>query len=59
MQVSALQGGFVGSIRLAQQAKSKHRRVFLPEQFSNQDNADAHQVSTGPEILLQVRSKAA
>ena len=57
--VSALQGGFVGSIRLAQDAQRKHRRVFLPEQFSNKNNPAVHELTTGPEIILQLASVGA
>ena len=55
--VSHEQGGFVGSISLAEeaaadplQAASRAGAVFLPRQFSNVDNTESHVVSTGPEI---------
>jgi len=33
-------------------------RVFLPCQFSNEANADAHMKTTGPEIWHQLRLQA-
>ena len=53
--VSAEQGGFQGSIRLTEEL-AKQGNVFLPCQFSNEDNAEAHELLTGPEIVRQLRS---
>lgn len=53
--VSHEQGGFVGSIELADAFKYEHRRVFLPHQFSNLANAEAHYLTTGPEIWAQLQ----
>jgi cysteine synthase A len=53
--VSRAQGGFVGSIALAEAMAAEDRRVFLPRQFENQANVEAHQSTTGPEILAQLR----
>lgn len=52
--VSHEQGGFVGSIELADAFKYECRRVFLPHQFSNLANAEAHYLTTGPEIWGQL-----
>lgn len=52
--VSAEQGGFVGSIAMADALKYEHGRVFLPHQFSNLCNAEAHYLTTGPEINAQL-----
>lgn len=54
--VSKEQGGFLGSIRLAGEyaASATERRVFLPRQFDNPANAEAHERTTGPEILSQL-----
>jgi cysteine synthase A len=52
--VSQEQGGFLGSIRMAEEFAASHRNVFLPCQFSNQANAEAHEMTTGPEIWLQL-----
>ncbi|MGD0506960.1 MAG: PLP-dependent cysteine synthase family protein [Terriglobales bacterium] len=54
--VSHEQGGFLGSIQLAEKFAASHRDVFLPCQFSNDANAEAHQTTTGPEIWLQLEA---
>lgn len=54
--VSHEQGGFVGSIELADAFKYERRRVFLPHQFSNLANAEAHYLTTGPEIWEQLQT---
>jgi cysteine synthase A len=54
--VSHEQGGFLGSIQLAEEFKASHRHVFLPRQFSNDANAEAHETTTGPEIWLQLEA---
>jgi cysteine synthase A len=53
--VSHEQGGFVGSIRLAEELAARTPGAFLPRQFSNQDNCAAHERTTGPEIWTQLR----
>lgn len=50
------QGGFLGSIEMADAFKYEHGRVFLPHQFSNLSNPEAHYLTTGPEILAQLES---
>lgn len=53
--VSKEQGGFKGSIELAEKAKREDpEHVFLPRQFDNMDNVEAHFLSTGPEIVEQL-----
>jgi cysteine synthase A len=52
--VSAEAGGFVGSIRLAEELAARTPGAFLPRQFSNQDNSEAHALTTGPEIRAQL-----
>ena len=52
--VSHSEGGFLGSIRLAQAMQVQDPHCFLPSQFSNGDNVDAHRETTGPEILFQL-----
>lgn len=54
--VSKEQGGFLGSIDMADEFKFEQRRVFLPHQFSNLANAEAHYLTTGPEIWKQLQS---
>ena len=48
------QGGFVGSIRMAQDFAARKPRVFLPAQFANEANVEAHEKTTGPEIWWQL-----
>jgi cysteine synthase A len=52
--VSKEQGGFLGSIEMAKQAASK-TGGFVSSQFSNEDNAAAHYLTTGPEIWWQLK----
>ena len=54
--VSRADGGFLGSIRLSEELAARDPRVFLPCQFSNAANVQAHVETTGPEILLQLQS---
>ncbi len=56
MPVSRAQGGFLGSIRLAEEAAARDPRTFLPRQFANAANVRAHELRTGPEIWLQLQS---
>ena len=53
--VSMEQGGFLGSIRLSEEYAASLGSSFLPRQFSNADNAEAHYSTTGPEIWWQLR----
>jgi len=53
--VSAEQGGFLGAIARADALAAATPGSFLPHQFSNQDNSGAHEATTGPEILAQLR----
>lgn len=54
VSVSAEDGGFLGSIQRAEDMAARDPRVFLPAQFSNDANPDAHETSTGREILEQL-----
>ncbi|TBR18077.1 cysteine synthase family protein [bacterium] len=47
------QGGFLGSIRMAEEYAARTPGAFLPRQFSNPDNVSAHEVTTGPELWWQ------
>ncbi len=57
--LSREEGGFLGSIRRTEQMRaasdSKENGVFLPQQFENQANVDAHRLGTAPELLAQLR----
>lgn len=48
------EGGFVGSIQMAEDLARSRNDVFLPRQFSNEDNCKAHCGTTGPEIARQM-----
>lgn len=52
--VSAAEGGFVESIHRAEELAARDRNVFLPRQFSNPDNVEAHERTTGPELWWQL-----
>jgi cysteine synthase len=52
--VSYAQGGFLGSIRMAEEFAAGCPGAFLPRQFSNEANVEAHATTTGPEILAQL-----
>jgi len=53
--VSKEEGGFLGSIENCDKlaVERKERGVFLPHQFSNDANSEAHFLSTGSEIWSQ------
>lgn len=53
--VTREQGGFLGSIRLTEMLAQESENVFLPCQFSNGANVDAHELTTGPEIWWQLQ----
>jgi cysteine synthase A len=52
--VSRADGGFLGSIRQAEALAAADPSVFLPRQFSNEANVEAHFRTTGPEIWAQL-----
>jgi cysteine synthase A len=52
--VSREQGGFLGSIDLTRARACEG--VFLPRQFENRANVEAHRLGTGREILTQLAS---
>jgi cysteine synthase A len=56
--VSKEEGGFLGSIKLAEEMAEKTDGAFLPRQFSNEDNIEAHFRTTGPEIWWQLGYRA-
>ena len=49
-------GGFLDAIRLCEEFASSRSDVFLPRQFSNPANSEAHEDTTGPEIWSQLLS---
>ncbi|MBE0647206.1 MAG: cysteine synthase family protein [Bacteroidales bacterium] len=52
--VSKEEGGFLGSIEMADQLAKSLGAAFLPHQFDNNDNVEAHYLTTGPEIWWQL-----
>lgn len=52
--VSAELGGFLGSIRMADEFAREGGGVFRPQQFDNLANVQAHYETTGPEITAQL-----
>ncbi len=55
--VSHEEGGFLGSIAKADEMAEREGNVFLPHQFSNVANCEAHEQSTGPEIWYQLKAR--
>ena len=53
-EVSKEEGGFIGSIEKANEF-SKKISGFRPHQFSNNQNSDAHYLTTGSEIQTQLK----
>ncbi len=49
-------GGFLGSIHMSEEFAGSHPNVFLPCQFSNEANTEAHETTTGPEIRMQLQT---
>ncbi len=54
--ISPEQGGFLGSIKRAEEYALCDPGAFLPRQFLNENNIDAHEQTTGPEIFDQLES---
>ncbi|HEY4761201.1 MAG TPA: cysteine synthase family protein [Thermoguttaceae bacterium] len=56
--VTPEQDGFLGCIRMTEELVQREAGVFLPRQFTNQENVEAHQMTTGPEIWAQLQSRS-
>ncbi len=54
--ISKEEGGFLGSIKLSEEL-AKEGGIFLPRQFENEFNAEAHELTTGAEIVAQLAKK--
>lgn len=52
--ISKAQGGFIEAIALAEAYAEENENVFLPRQFDNPANIEAHELTTGPEIERQL-----
>lgn len=55
--VSREEGGFLGAIRLTEAMAARDSSVFLPRQFENAANVDAHRLGTAPELLRQLGAR--
>ena len=53
IMVSQEEGGFVRSIRLCEEMAAADESIFLPRQFANGYNVEAHEQTTGREIWEQ------
>jgi cysteine synthase A len=53
--VSREEGGFVGSVAKAEEMAKTQPNVFLPRQFDNEWNSEAHYLTTAPEIWTQLK----
>lgn len=51
--ISKEEGGFLGSIKMSEELATSGG-VFLPRQFENKFNAEAHELTTGREIVAQL-----
>ncbi len=51
-------GGFLGSIKRAEELAQATEGAFLPRQFSNENNVQAHYQTTGPEIWWQMKFRS-
>jgi cysteine synthase A len=54
--ISKEEGGFLGSIALSEKMAAEDATVFLPQQFENLYNAEAHEKTTAKEIWMQLQS---
>jgi cysteine synthase A len=52
--VSSAQGGFIGAINMAGDYARENDHIYLPRQFDNPVNIEAHATTTGPEIKQQL-----
>jgi cysteine synthase len=55
--VSKEEGGFLGSIKMSEELAAENNNSFLPRQFANNDNLQAHYATTGPEIWWQMKMR--
>jgi len=55
--VSKEEGGFLRSIEISKEMAAQDSKVFLPCQFSNENNILAHEETTGVEIIKQLKKQ--
>ena len=46
-----------GAVKKANELAAEHPDYFMPQQFSNQANVEAHERTTGPEIVAQLGAR--
>ena len=46
-----------GAIAKAEELAKEYKNAFIPSQFENQANPNAHYLTTGPEIYQQLEGK--
>lgn len=51
------EGSFKGAIQRSEEMAMCDPHVFLPRQFANSDNPEAHRLTTGKEIWLQLQNE--
>ncbi|MBS1813916.1 MAG: PLP-dependent cysteine synthase family protein [Acidobacteria bacterium] len=56
INVSKEEGGFLGSIDRCESRSRECKGTFLPRQFENEANVEAHFQRTGPEIMQQAET---
>jgi cysteine synthase A len=56
IRITKEQGGFVRSIEEAKKYAENNLNVFCPEQFTNQENINAHYNTTAKEIISQLNN---
>jgi cysteine synthase A len=54
--ISKEEGGFLGSIALSEKMAAEDKNIYLPQQFENRYNAEAHEKTTAKEIWVQLQS---
>ncbi len=52
--ITARADGMAGAMAHAESMAAANPNVYLPRQFANPDNTDAHRLRTGPEMLSQI-----
>lgn len=52
--VTREEGGFIGSIEMVENMANCEGNCFMPSQFTNEHNVEAHYTTTGPEIWSQL-----
>lgn len=57
IRLTSAADGMRGAIKDVERIKAEDPSVFVPNQFSNPSNANAHRLSTGPEILRDTYGK--